>query len=384
MPPSRVWLPLALGLAALAPAAGFVAPLHASISTRSRARGGAASLSATVDLHHDPVALHAAAVHTQYLLDVAAQGLADAAAEASKPGPFKAAVEFTEGCIVSLHDVLAARGVEHAYGPAIMLFTVIVRTLLSPVTYLQLESAEKVKLLAPKIEELKEKFGRNNNAAVNEGTQVLYEKAQVNPFAGCLPSLAQIPVFICLYRAFRELANDNLIEEPFLWIPNLEGPVYGEQTPAWLFQNWQGTTPPLGWHDTLLFMSIPAILVLAQTVSMRLLSPPADTAKDPAAATTNRILAYLPLMIGWFSLSVPAGLGLYWITNNVVTSSLSLGVKQYLKANPPKLGVDLDTVSAADIRDSMSYVALNKEEMIEQARMHAKPSRAPRIPAEFV
>jgi YidC/Oxa1 family membrane protein insertase len=60
------------------------------------------------------------------------------------------------------------------------------------------------------------------------------QQTKVNPLAGCLPSFAQIPIFIGLYRALQALAAENAVNEPFLWIPNLEGPVFdkgrGRQT----------------------------------------------------------------------------------------------------------------------------------------------------------
>ena len=102
---------------------------------------------------------------------------------------------------------------------------------------------------------------------------------QVNPLAGCLPALFQIPVFIALYRSFFNLAAEQRIGEPFLWLPNLEGPVFGARSADWLLKGWNDFTPPLGWHDTLAFASIPVLLYLAQTLSLRLLTSPSD---DPA------------------------------------------------------------------------------------------------------
>lgn len=105
---------------------------------------------------------------------------------------------------------------------------------------------------------------------------------------------------------------------------SLEGPLYGSQRGiGWLTQNWHDMTPSLGWHDTIAFLTIPVILVITQSFSQKLLSPPVDMS-DPKAAQTAQILKYLPLMIGWFSLNVPSGLGIYWITNNLVSTAISL------------------------------------------------------------
>ncbi len=211
---------------------------------------------------------------------------------------------------------------------------------LLPVTYKQMESAQRLQALAPKAKELKEKYGRNK-ALLNQLTAKLYEDAEVNPLAGCLPALAQIPIFIALYRSLINLANNADFNEPFLWLPSLAGPLYGQQRGMdWLTANWADGVPSLGWHDTVAFLTIPVILVVTQSISQRMLSPP--TPDDPKAAQTQRILKYLPFMVGYFSLSVPAGLGLYWITNNLISTSISLAIKVRLS-----LSLDSQLVSLA-------------------------------------
>lgn len=216
-------------------------------------------------------------------------------------------------------------GVPGAYGASIILFTAGVKLALLPVTYKQMESAQRLQALAPKAKELKEKYGRNK-ALLNQLTAKLYEDAEVNPLAGCLPALAQIPIFIALYRSLLNLASNSDFNEPFLWLPSLAGPLYGQQRGMdWLTQNWVDGIPSLGWHDTVAFLSIPVILIVTQSISQNLLSPP--TPDDPKAQQTQRILKYLPFMVGYFSLSVPSGLGLYWITNNLISTSISLAIK---------------------------------------------------------
>lgn len=105
-------------------------------------------------------------------------------------------------------------------------------------------------------------------------------RPQVNPLAGCLPALAQIPIFIGLYRALLALAKEDLLEEPFLWIPSLEGPSadYTEGI-KWLTDGWVNGAPPLGWHDTGAYLVLPVVLTLSQYASTALLTPKTD---DPA------------------------------------------------------------------------------------------------------
>jgi len=89
----------------------------------------------------------------------------------------------------------------------------------------------------------------------------MYQDNEVNPLAGCIPSIVQLPVFIGLYRAVLNLAKADKLDEPFFLLPSLRGPTYGAD-PAhgsdWIRANWDGGfpfgTPSLGWHDTLIFL----------------------------------------------------------------------------------------------------------------------------------
>lgn len=94
--------------------------------------------------------------------------------------------------------------------------------------------------LQPTIKGLQAKY-QSNPEVMNQKIAEVYQQNEVNPLAGCIPSLVQIPVFIGLYRAVLTLAKENALDEPFLFLPNLEGPTYGAD-PAhgsdWLFKNW--------------------------------------------------------------------------------------------------------------------------------------------------
>ena len=163
---------------------------------------------------------------------------------------------------------------------------------------------------------------QSNPEVMNQKISEIYQTNDVNPLAGCVPSLAQIPIFIGLYRAVLTLAKDNKLNEPFLWLPSLEGPTYGAD-PAhgsdWLLHNWVDGVPGLGWQETAAFLTIPVILVLSQSVSMQLMAN--KDQEQPA------FLKFLPLLIGWFSLNVPAALGIYWVANNFITTALTMQIK---------------------------------------------------------
>mmetsp|Transcript_11854 Transcript_11854/g.17309 ORF Transcript_11854/g.17309 Transcript_11854/m.17309 type:complete len:252 (+) Transcript_11854:998-1753(+) len=157
---------------------------------------------------------------------------------------------------------------------------------------------------------------------MNQKIAEIYQTNSVNPLAGCVPSLLQIPIFIGLYRAVLQLAKDDRLNEPFLFLPNLEGPTYGAD-PAhgsdWILHGWVNGAPTLGWEDTIAFLTIPVVLVISQSISMNLMAT--KDQEQPA------VLKFLPLLIGWFSLNVPAALGIYWVANNFITTALTLQIR---------------------------------------------------------
>jgi len=318
-------------------------------------------------------ALHAARVQspamllggaTTWLADAAASGAvllpetSNAAAAAAtqavaeEPGLFDyVLVKPFESAIESVHSGLAGAGVGGAWGLSIILFTLLLKALTFPLNKQQIMSTTKMQAIQPAAKQLQEKYRNKDPARLNLELQKLYADNEVNPLAGCLPSLAQIPIFIGLYRSVLNLAKEDKLTEGFLWLPSLEGPVSDyQQGVGWLFGDeaqgyaWNGLTPPLGWDDTLAYLTLPVLLVISQYVSTQILTPKSD---DPAQQQTQAILKVLPLMIGWFSLNVPSGLGLYWLVNNVVTTSSTLLIRRSVTPAIATAGADVGATAAA-------------------------------------
>lgn len=103
----------------------------------------------------------------------------------------------------------------------------IVKVVTLPLTTSQLESTTKMQKLVPLQKRIQERFAEDE-ATKNKYLSQLFQAANVNPLAGCFPALIQIPIFISLYRALQNLVAENKLDEPFLWIPDLEGPVYAK------------------------------------------------------------------------------------------------------------------------------------------------------------
>jgi YidC/Oxa1 family membrane protein insertase len=254
---------------------------------------------------------------------------ANAAATAAKEDPSwfdYVLVKPIEYGIEAFSGFLRSQGIEQAYGPSIILFTLALKLLTFPLNKQQIESTTKMQAIQPAAKKLQEKYRDRDPARLNQELQKLYAENEVNPLAGCLPALAQIPIFIGFYRSLLALAKEDKITEGFLWLPSLEGPSADyTQGITWLTDNWVDGHPALGWHDTLCYLVLPVVLVASQYVSTSILTPKSD---DPAQQQSQAILKFLPLMIGWFSLNVPSGLGLYWLVNNVFTTASTVLIRR--------------------------------------------------------
>lgn len=280
-----------------------------------------------------------------------------------------------------------------------------IRSLLIPLSIQQSKSAEYMKALKPYMTEIRERF-KNNENAMNQAMAKLYEDADQNPLSGCALSLAQIPIFLGLYRGVRLLAMDGRLEEPFLFIPSLEGPVSGPDYRGldWLMQGWTADinggalpVPPLGWETTLAFLVMPVILVVLQSITMNILQPPSDDAaseeEKKTLESTQVVLKFLPLLIGFFSLQVPAGLTIYWFTSNIFTLSQSLAVRAYFAANPPNIALPEYWDAARDVQDKEFSqmtpeerrtatemgikIGPTMEDLIDEGRFHVLIERPP-------
>ncbi|XP_051134482.1 inner membrane protein PPF-1, chloroplastic isoform X1 [Andrographis paniculata] len=230
---------------------------------------------------------------------------------------------------------LAAVHVPYSYGFAIILLTVIVKVATFPLTKKQVESTLAMQNLQPKIKAIQQRYAGNQERIQLE-TSRLYKQAGVNPLAGCFPTLATIPVWIGLYQALSNVANEGLLTEGFFWIPSLGGPttIAARQSGAgisWLFPFVDGH-PPLGWYDTAAYLVLPVLLIVSQYVSMELMKPPQTD--DPSQKNTLLVLKFLPIMIGYFSLSVPSGLSIYWFTNNVLSTAQQVWLRKLGGAKP--------------------------------------------------
>lgn len=241
-----------------------------------------------------------------------------------------------------LKDGLSALHVPYPYGFAIILLTVLVKAATFPLTKKQVESAIAMRSLQPQVKAIQERYAGDQERIQLE-TARLYKLSDVDPLAGCLPTLVTIPVWIGLYRALSNVANEGLLTEGFFWIPSLAGPTtiaarQSGQGISWLFPFTDGH-PPLGWSDTLAYLVLPVLLVISQYVSSQVMQPPQNN--DPSQQGAQAVVKFLPLLIGYFALSVPSGLSLYWLTNNILSTAQQVWLQKLGGAkNPVKEYID--------------------------------------------
>ncbi|MEG9533106.1 membrane protein insertase YidC [Mannheimia indoligenes] len=179
----------------------------------------------------------------------------------------------------------AIQKIVNNWGLAIIGVTIVVKTILYPLTKAQYTSMAKMRMLQPRITEMRERFG-DDRQRMSQEMMKLYKEEKVNPMGGCLPILIQMPIFIALYWTFMEAVE--LRHAPFFgWIKDLSA-----QDPYY-------------------------ILPLLMGASMFLLQKMSPTpVADPMQ---QKVMNFMPVIFTVFFLWFPSGLVLYWLTSNLIT-----------------------------------------------------------------
>lgn len=289
---------------------------------------------------------------------------------------------YMESVLKVLKDGLSTVHVPYSYGFAIILLTVLVKAATFPLTKKQVESAMAMRSLQPQIKAIQERYAGNQERIQLE-TARLYKLAGINPLAGCLPTLATIPVWIGLYRALSNVADEGLLTEGFFWIPTLAGPtsIAARQNGSgisWLFPFVDGH-PPLGWSDTFAYLVLPVLLVISQYVSVQIMQS-SQANNDPNLKASQAITKFLPLMIGYFALSVPSGLSLYWFTNNILSTAQQVWLQKLGGAANPMIQFTDDMIKEEKPQIQKSALEISSTKKV--ARLGEKPTSTGPSPGE--
>lgn len=189
------------------------------------------------------------------------------------------------------------------FGLAILATTVLVKAAFFPLANKSYESMAKMKKLQPEMENLRERF-KDDKARQQQELMALYQKEKINPLAGCLPILLQIPVFFALYKVL--FVTIDMRHAPFYgWIKDLSAP-----DPTSLF-NLFGLLP----YDVPVFLHIgvwPLLMGITMWIQMQL------NPKQPDP-TQQAIFNWMPVLFTFLLATFPAGLVIYWAWNNVLS-----------------------------------------------------------------
>ena len=194
-------------------------------------------------------------------------------------------------------------------GLAIIGLTFVLKVLVLPLAYKSYVSMARMKELQPEMEALKERVGDDKQKMQREMMQ-LYKEKKVNPAAGCLPILIQIPIFFSLYKVI--FVTIELRHAPFFgWLNDLSAPDSSSLYNFFGLLPWDG--PATGTVLHLIFIGLlPIILGITMWLQQKLNPAPADPVQQ-------QIFAWMPwvfmFMLGGFA----SGLVIYWITNNTIT-----------------------------------------------------------------
>ena len=211
------------------------------------------------------------------------------------------------------------------FGVAIIGLTLIVRAIMFPIANKQYESMAKMRLIGPRMKAIQEKYGDDKLRAQQE-IMAIYKNEKVNPLAGCLPILLQIPIFYALYKTL--LISIEMRHQPFvLWLTDLSAP--DPLTPLNLFGliAWQ---PPA--------MIALGVLPILLGVTMWLQQKLSPAQMDPVQ---QQVFALMPWLFMFFMAPFAAGLQLYWTINNLVSiaQQLYMNRKYPAPATPPSAAV---------------------------------------------
>ncbi|GAV24074.1 membrane protein [Carboxydothermus islandicus] len=172
-----------------------------------------------------------------------------------------------------------------SYALAIILLTILIKIILYPLNHAQMKSMKVMQELQPKMQEIQKKY-KNDPQKQQQALMELYKEYGVNPMSGCLPLLIQLPILIALYQALYRFQYLNPAHAKFFWISNIS-------------------------HKDPYFI-LPILAALTTYIQSKMTMP---SGNDP----NQKVMLYvMPLMIGWIAMTLPAGLGIYWVMLNIM------------------------------------------------------------------
>ena len=207
----------------------------------------------------------------------------------------------------------------HNYGITIILLTMLIKLMFVPLQYKSYKSMKQMQVIQPKVLALQTKF-KDDRERLNKELIKLYKDHRVNPVGGCLPMVLQMPVFVALFNIL--YMTIDLRQAPFmLWIHDLS-----VQDPYYVLPIVMGAT-----------------MVIQQKIT--------PTTMDPMQA---KIMLFLPVFMTFLFVNVPAGLVLYWLTNNTLTITQQVVTERLFGKKWQVAPVETDAASGDDAKEQKS------------------------------
>lgn len=194
---------------------------------------------------------------------------------------FDYGIGILQDILTFFYNLTAMLGVPN-YGLAIVLMTVVIKSALYPLTAKQVRSMKGLQTLQPKMKELQEKY-KSNPEKLQKEMAILYKEQGVNPLAGCLPLIVQMPILIGIFYAIRDFQYLNT--PVFLWVKDL-----AQHDPTYILP----------------------VLSAATTFYQQKQTTTEMTQQN------RMMMIFMPLFIGWVSTTFPAGLVVYWVMSNII------------------------------------------------------------------
>ena len=193
---------------------------------------------------------------------------------------FDSFIAFLQAILTVFYNISGYIGFAN-YGVAIILMTIVIKILLYPLTVKQIKSMKAMQDLQPKMKEIQEKF-KDKPEKLQQEMAALYKNSGVNPLAGCLPLLAQMPILMGIFFAIRDY---SYIGDPtFFWLSNLS----------------------VADHIYVLPILSAVTTYIQQKQTMNDDNP-----------QTKMMMYFMPIFIGYISINFPSGLVLYWVVSNI-------------------------------------------------------------------
>ena len=208
------------------------------------------------------------------------------------------------------------RGTGLGMGLIILLVTLFVKIIITPLTYKNYKSSAKMRVLKPEIDKINEKYvDKKDPMKKQKETMALYKATGVNPMAGCLPMIIQMPILLAVFRFFP--SSIYLRHESFLWADDLSS-----FDSVWDFGF---NIPMYGDH-----MSLFAILMAISTLFYTMMNSSQMNTSQPGMPNMKIIMYFFPIMMLFFFNSYSAGLTYYYLCGNLMNMAIMWAIKKYM------------------------------------------------------